>query len=143
FPLALDHLLNFSLARSACHAGGAFGLRRRFLAGLALQLFAFGSICNVFGVHSSFIPAYFSTSLFSPWPGKLTVSLASSPSPSRRSTVPRPYRGCTTVEPEPKGFLRTAGLGGGGCGGVAASGACCFCVWGTMDGGFTPRSAKN
>ena len=40
-----------------------------------------------------FNPAYFSTSFLSPKRGKLTVILASSPSPSRLTTVPVPYFG--------------------------------------------------
>src|SRR5215217_3713444 len=44
-------------------------------------------------------PAYFSTSFFWPKPGKLTRSLAASPTPSRRSTRPRPYFGCLTCVP--------------------------------------------
>src|SRR5438270_9100879 len=47
-------------------------------------------------------PAYFSTSFFWPKPGKLTVSLAESPAPSRRSTSPRPYLGCLTCVPGTK-----------------------------------------
>src|SRR5829696_5471713 len=44
-------------------------------------------------------PAYFSTSFFWPKPGKLTRSLAASPTPSRRRTRPRPYFGCLTCVP--------------------------------------------
>src|SRR5688500_4238581 len=44
-------------------------------------------------------PAYFSTSFFWPKPGKLTKSLAPSPTPSRRSTRPRPYFGWRTCVP--------------------------------------------
>src|SRR3954470_3195074 len=47
-------------------------------------------------------PAYFSTSFFWPKPGKLTRSLAASPTPSRRSTRPRPYFGCLTCVPGTK-----------------------------------------
>src|SRR5260370_37567664 len=43
--------------------------------------------------------AYFSTSFFNPKRGNCTVILASSPSPSRRYTVPSPYFGCRTFCP--------------------------------------------
>src|SRR5580693_6627926 len=62
----------------------------------------------------------------------MTITLASSPSPSRRTIVPVPYFGCSTTVP-----VRAACLGGGGtlgstvrgatggisCGGRAAGGA--------------------
>src|SRR5215213_5882554 len=47
-------------------------------------------------------PAYFSTSFFWPKPGKLTRSLAASPTPSRRRTRPRPYLGCLPCVPGAK-----------------------------------------
>src|SRR3954452_14319067 len=48
--------------------------------------------------HAFSNPAYFSISFFCPKPGKLTVSFAASPVPSRRSTSPRPYFGWRTCE---------------------------------------------
>ena len=100
FALALDELLHFMFVRSARDTGGALGFRRGFLTGCAFEALAFGFIFNVLGVHSSIlIPAYFSTIFLSPYPGKLIVSFASSPSPSRRKMVPRPYFGCFTVAP--------------------------------------------
>src|SRR5687767_7644914 len=81
--------------------------------------------------HAFSSPAYFSTSFFWPKPGKLTRSLAASPTPSRRSTRPRPYFGCLTcvpgVKPPPEADdeeaaeerpapAARAGGGGGGVG---------------------------
>src|SRR5260370_36937035 len=122
------------LGRSTGHAGGAFGFRGCFLAGGALQFLAFDLVGNVRCIHQLlFSPAYFSTSFFKPKRGKFTVILASSPSPSRRTTVPVPYLGCSTVIPA-RAPLRTCGAGGatglsgaepigrGNCGGVLRSG---------------------
>src|SRR6185312_16349228 len=93
-PLAFGQFPNLLLVGAARHTGRALCLRRRFLSRHALQLLTFLSILNVFCVHSStLIPAYFSTIFFNPNPGKLIVSFASSPSPSRRRMVPRPYFG--------------------------------------------------
>src|ERR1035438_5185590 len=98
--LALRLVADLFLRRSAGHAGGALGLGGRFLACYALELLAFDFVGNFRGVHRSLInPAYFSTSFFNPKRGKLTVILASSPSPSRLTTVPEPYLGCMTVAP--------------------------------------------
>src|SRR5215831_8274232 len=81
--LALRHLLHFFLHRSARHTRGPLGLGRRFLACRALQLLPFCFIGNILRIHALISPAYFSTSFLSPYRGKLTVILASSPSPSR------------------------------------------------------------
>src|SRR5579862_2868322 len=89
--LALSHLLYFALLRSACDVGGALLNRRRFLPRRALQLLTFRFVCDLFSVHSTLIPAYFAISFFNPYPGKFTVTFVSSPEPSRRTTVPRPY----------------------------------------------------
>src|SRR6266478_154443 len=87
-PLPLGCLSDLLLQRSARDSGGALGLRRGLLAGRPLQLLPFRPIGYRFCIHQSlFSPAYFSTSFLSPYPGKLTVSLASSPSPSLR-TIP-------------------------------------------------------
>src|SRR5579871_5313441 len=94
--LALNHLLDFALGRAPRNIGGSLGFGRGFLAGRALQLLAFICVRDVFGVHSTLIPAYFAISFFSPYPGKLTVIFVSSPVPSRRITVPRPYLACST-----------------------------------------------
>jgi len=94
FALALDQLFHLALVRSPRDTRCALGFRSSFLTGYAFEAFAFGFIFNVLCVHSSIlIPAYFSIIFLSPYPGKLIVSFASSPSPSRRSTVPRPYLG--------------------------------------------------
>src|SRR5471030_631629 len=134
--LALRLVTDLLLERTAGHAGGAFRLGRRFLAGRALDLLAFNLVGDGLRVHQFlFNPAYFSTSFFSPKRGKLTVILASSPSPSRRTTVPVPYLGCSTVMPV-RAPRRTAGgaagtgaagsgglpAGRGNCGGVRKSG---------------------
>src|SRR5712691_10563125 len=119
--LALHHLLHLALARAPGHVGGAAGLGRRLPAGSALQLLAFLFIGDGFRVHSILIPAYFATNFFNPYPGKLTVTLASPPEPSRRRTVPRPYLACSTVEPGPTflGGLLSNGAAGLRTGGVA------------------------
>src|SRR2546422_7970964 len=81
----------------------------------AFQFLAFSSVGDFFGIHQVFFnPAYFSTSFFSPYRGKLTVILASSPSPSRRTTVPVPYLGCSTTIPV-RAPLRAAGWAVGAC----------------------------
>ena len=104
--LALDHLLDFALhanrelrRRRAASAPGLFARG-------ALGLLAFCSVFNVLGIHSILIPAYFAINFFNPYPGKLTVTLASSPEPSSRTMVPRPYLACSMVEPSPVFFLR-------------------------------------
>lgn len=95
FPLALRHLFYFVLVRPACHSGCPLCLRSGLLPRGALQALAFYFVFHVLCVHSSIlIPAYFAIIFFNPYPGKLIVSFASSPSPSRRNTVPRPYFGC-------------------------------------------------
>jgi hypothetical protein len=66
FALALRHLLHSLLHGPASDAGGALGLRSRFLALRALQLLPFCFVGNVLGIHSSLIPAYFSISFFNP-----------------------------------------------------------------------------
>jgi hypothetical protein len=73
------------------------------------------------------IPAYFAISFFNPYPGKLTVTLVSSPLPSRRNTVPCPYFACSMVEPGPSFFFFTGAAGvtgpatlGGGATGFGA-----------------------
>src|SRR5215831_12287166 len=57
--LALRHLLDFLLHRSARHAGGSLGLGRCFFARRALQFLTFHSIGNVLRVHELVSPAYF------------------------------------------------------------------------------------
>src|SRR4051812_36036106 len=68
------------------------------------------------------------------------VNFASSPSPSRRNTVPRPYFGCCTTEPYPSVFFFAAGLNVALAG--RAAGCCCttagFCS--TAGGGGGPKS---
>src|SRR5579862_4387871 len=102
--LALHHLPDFLLARAAHHIRGPLGLGSRFLARCALQLLAFCFIGNFRSVHSTLIPAYFAISFFNPCTGKLTVTLVSSPDPSTRNTVPRPYFACSIDEPGPNFF---------------------------------------
>src|ERR1039457_3984276 len=98
--LALSLVADLLLGRSACHTCGPFGLRRCLLARRALQLLAFCLVGNCLRIHQLlFSPANFSISFLRPKRGKLTVILASSPSPSRRTTVPVPYLGCSTVMP--------------------------------------------
>src|SRR5579875_2968299 len=72
--------------------------------------------------------AYRSTSFLRPYPGKLTVSLVFSPSPSDSRTVPIPYLGCRTFDPS-----RQRGGAAGLARGIPGSGI----------GGVRPRSAKN
>src|ERR1017187_1234448 len=116
--LALSLVADLLLGRSACHTSGPFGLRRCLLARRALQLLAFCLVGNCLRIHQLlFSPAYFSISFLRPKRGKLTVILASSPSPSRRTTVPAPYLGCSTIMPAR--ILRGAG-GPIGPGGAAA-----------------------
>src|SRR5215831_5974810 len=92
--LALRLVADLLLHGSARDPGGPFGLGRGFLARRAFQLLAFGFVGDLLCVHQSlFNPAYFSISFFNPKRGKFTVILASSPSPSRRTTVPVPYFG--------------------------------------------------
>src|SRR5579871_2149533 len=71
--------------------------------------------------------AYFSTSFFKPKRGNCTVILASSPSPSRRKTVPSPYFGCRTFCPGRNPRLPVGSSTGG--------------ALGTLN--FFPRLAKN
>src|SRR5215475_9724077 len=105
-------MANLLLHRAAGDARGALGLGCGLLAGGALQFLAFCFIVDVLRVHQSlFNPAYFSTSFFNPNRGKFTVILASSPSPSRRTTVPVPYFGCSTVMP-----VRATRFAGGAAG---------------------------
>ncbi len=66
FALALRQLLNALLHRAASHSGCPLRLRSGFLALCALQFFSLRFVGNVLGVHSSLIPAYFSTSFFNP-----------------------------------------------------------------------------
>src|SRR5579862_7653045 len=124
--LALDHLLDFALLRTASNVGGPFGFGRHLLARCALQLLAFVFVGNFFGIHSTLIPAYFAINFFKPYPGKLTVTFVSSPEPSRRSTVPRPHLVCSTVEPGPnfRGpvFLNCGTGAAPGCALAAAAG---------------------
>ena len=92
--LAFRKSSDFFLVGAPWHVVGTFWLRISFFAGLALSGLAFRAIFNMLRVHRlAFSPANFSTSFFSPTPGKLTVIFALSPSPSRRTTVPRPYLG--------------------------------------------------
>src|SRR5262245_55257504 len=72
--LTLCQLLHFAFLRSARDVGGPLRLGRgRFALG-ALQFLLFGFVFDVFRVHSILIPAYFATSFFNPYPGKLTVT---------------------------------------------------------------------
>src|SRR5579864_5204282 len=135
FALAFNHLLHFALLRSARDIGGSLRLRRRCLALGAFQFLSFGFVGDFFGVHSILIPAYFATSFFNPYPGKLTVTLVSSPEPSRRNTVPRPYLACSMVEPGPTFFFC--------CGGLTAAVLATAGCWEIPDGAGMPRSAKN
>src|ERR1035438_9011451 len=151
--LALGLVADLLLFAPAGHTRGAFRLGSRLLARRALQLLAFNGVGDVLRIHQFlFNPAYFSTNFFNPYRGKLTVILASSPSPSRRTTVPVPYLGCSTTIPV-RAPLRAAGgemgavLGGGGlpkgrgnCGGVRKSG-----FGGGACAGLNgrPRSPKN
>src|ERR1039457_2071579 len=151
--LALSLVADLFLGRPAGHTSSPFGLRRSLLARRALQLLAFCLIGNCLRIHQLlFSPANFSISFLRPKRGKLTVILASSPSPSRRTTVPVPYLGCSTTIPV-RAPLRAAGgemgavLGGGGlpkgrgnCGGVRKSG-----FGGGACAGLNgrPRSPKN
>ena len=135
--LSLNQLFHFFLRRATGSCASC--LRSLLLPRDPLQLLAFFFIFNLLCVHDSvFNPANLSTSFFNPCPGKLMVSFASSPSPSRLSTVPRPYRGCSTTDPGPKVFLppvlgRICASGGGGlpnlgcCEAVCKAGcdACC------------------
>src|SRR5205085_8056213 len=138
---------------TASHAGSAFGFGRCLLTGRTLQFLAFSLVGDRLRVHQFlFKPAYFSTSFFKPKRGKLTVILASSPSPSRRTTVPVPYLGCSTVIP-----VRAPRRGGGGAtgrgsgaalpigrgnwGGVRKSGLGGGAEWAGFNG--RPRSPKN
>src|ERR1039457_409443 len=98
--LALSLVADLFLGRPAGHTSSPFGLRRSLLARRALQLLAFCLIGNCLRIHQLlFSPANFSISFLRPKRGKLTVILASSPSPSRRTTVPVPYLGCSTIMP--------------------------------------------
>src|SRR5271168_4514471 len=119
--LALNYLLYLALLRATGHVGGPWTDRRGGLARSALGLLAFYSVFYVLGVHSILIPAYFATSFFNPYPGKLTVTLASSPEPSNRTMVPRPYLTCSMVDPNPV-FLRGITNGFGSAGFAAAAG---------------------
>src|ERR1017187_1662227 len=153
--LALSLVADLFLGRPAGHTSGPVGLGRCLLARRALPLIAFCLVRNCLRVHQLlFAPAYFSTSFLRPWRGKLTVILASSPSPSRRTTVPVPYLGCSTTMPV-RAPLRAAGgcaagagrgngglpAGRGNCGGVRKSG---FGGGGVFAGwNASPRSPKN
>src|SRR4051795_10498639 len=110
-PLTLALLLvtDLFLRRAPRYTGRPLGFRGCLLARCALELLAFRFICDSLRIHQLlFNPAYFSTSFFSPKRGKLTVILASSPSPSRRTTVPVPYLGWSTTAPG-RAPLRTGG----------------------------------
>src|SRR5205085_2258786 len=101
---------NLFLRGSTGYAGGALGFRGRLLARGALQLLAFSRFSDGLRIHQFlFNPAYFSINFFRPKRGKLTVILASSPSPSRRTTVPVPYLGCSTTVPVRAAFLAAGG----------------------------------
>src|SRR5262249_40712005 len=98
--LTLRLVTDLLFCGSASHGSGALGLGSGLFAGGALQLLTFDFVGYILRIHQfRFSPAYFSTSFFNPIPGKFTVILASSPSPSRRTTVPVPYLGCCTVVP--------------------------------------------
>src|SRR5581483_542021 len=132
--LALGHLFDFLLARSARHIARPLGFGGGLFPRRALQFLPFCSVGDVLCVHSTLIPAYFAISLFNPYPGKLTVTFVSSPDPSRRNTVPRPYFACSMVAPGPT-FLAFAAFAAGCCtGGTAGLGAA---------GGFGALPAKN
>ena len=121
FPLALGLVTDLFLHGAAGYAGGALGFGRGLFARGAFQLLAFGLVGNGLGVHRFRLsPAYFSTSFLRPTPGKFTVILASSPSPSRRTTVPVPYLGWSTTD-SGRAPRRTGG-GAGGSGFVAVDG---------------------
>src|SRR4029079_8796024 len=95
FTLALSELFHFAFIGSAGDTGCALLLGGHFLARGAPEFLTFQLVFYVLCIHSSsVIPAYLATIFCSPCPGKLIVSFASSPSPSRRNTVPRPYLGC-------------------------------------------------
>jgi hypothetical protein len=82
------------LQGAARYTRSSLRFRRNFLARRPLQLLTFRPIRYRFCIHQSvFNPAYFSISFLSPCPGKLTVSFASSPSPSRLTITPFPYLG--------------------------------------------------
>src|SRR5215831_16247014 len=121
-PLSLSLCLvaNLLLHGAARYARRPFRLGRGLLTRRALYLLTFRFIGDLRCVHQFlFNPAYFSTSFFRPKRGKFTVILASSPSPSRRTTVPVPYLGWSTTVPG-RAPRRT---GGGACGsGLAAIG---------------------
>ena len=96
-PFALSGYLSSDLALVGSARIRALGFGRRLLASLALQTLPFGFVFDLFciqgRIYSCCNVAYFSMSFFKPYPGKLTVILASSPSPSRRRIVPVPYLG--------------------------------------------------
>src|ERR1017187_629253 len=158
--LALSLVADLFLGRPAGHTSSPFGLRRSLLARRALQLLAFCLIGNCLRIHQLlFSPANFSIIFLRPKRGKLTVILASSPSPSRRTTVPVPYLGCSTIMParilRGAGGAPAAGLaaappgaptGPGGCGNLGAIGAGGRCgaaigLLAALKG--NPRSPKN
>src|SRR5713101_6425510 len=96
--LALSGASDLLLHRAARHTRRSLRFGRNLLARRPLQLLSFRPIRYRFCIHQSvFNPAYFSINFLSPCPGKLTVSFASSPSPSRLTITPLPYFGCTTV----------------------------------------------
>ena len=71
FALALHHLLDFLLHRTARHTSRALGLGRHLLASRPLQLLPFQFVRDCLCIHLFvsqlfFKPAYFSTSFFSP-----------------------------------------------------------------------------
>src|SRR5208283_324612 len=83
--------------------------------------------------------AYRSTNFFVPRPGKLTLSLRSSSSPSTPTTVPTPYSGCLTLVPS-KGSafaprFNAGRLNDGLVGAVRRAGGCAAGV-------FTPRTLR-
>src|SRR6476646_521726 len=90
-PRGAFHFLAFVFAESRC-------ISHEFLIVICnLGNYSISKLPNV--VHAFSSCAYFSTNFFNPNRGNCTVSLASSPSPSRWKTVPSPYFGCFTFCP--------------------------------------------
>src|SRR5436853_6276527 len=61
---------------------------------MGVALAAYGSAHRTFSS-----AACFATNFFGPYPGKVTVSFASSPAPSHLVTTPLPYLSCRTRSP--------------------------------------------
>jgi hypothetical protein len=93
----LKDVANLSNFRAICSLVMAEGEKWRVMSDKKDFAFLLSLIACHHQAFSS--PAYFSMSFFWPKPGKLTVSLAESPAPSRRRTRPRPYLGWRTCEP--------------------------------------------